>query len=192
MRRRATHEPGFAYAAPGPAPGAFATRGDVGANANAPRPGPGLMPFDDGRGNTRRRGGVFASAHPGAPEECWDLVPYMAAWSGRTEQQLCAATLGELAEFLEAIGADPWTPHEPNATIADVCGSRCGLAGAGTCGNELGPKCSATKALGQAAYDARECADTTREDVRGKSCTCLLYTSPSPRDRSLARMPSSA
>jgi len=62
MRRRATHEPGFAYAAPGPAPGAFATRGDVGANANAPRPGPGLMPFDDGRGNKRRRGGVLASA----------------------------------------------------------------------------------------------------------------------------------
>ena len=24
------------------------------------------------------------------------------------------------------------------------------------------------------------------------SCTCLLYTSPSPRDRSLSRMPSSA
>ena len=26
----------------------------------------------------------------------------------------------------------------------------------------------------------------------GDSCTCLLYTSPSPRDRSLSRMPSSA
>ena len=127
-----------------------------------------LDPCDDG---DLGLGGVFASAHPGAPEECWELVPYMAAWSGRTEQQLCAATLGELAEFFEAIGADPWTPHEPSATIADVCGGRCGLAGAGTCGNELGPKCSATKALGQAAYDARECADTTRTDVRGKTCT---------------------
>jgi len=62
MRRRATHEPGFAYAAPGPAPGAFAPRGDVGANATAGRPGPGLMPFDDGRGNKRRRGGALASA----------------------------------------------------------------------------------------------------------------------------------
>ena len=127
-----------------------------------------LDPCDDG---DLGLGGVFASSHPGAPEECWELVPYMAAWSGRTEQQLCAATLGELAEFLEAIGADPWTPHEPSATIADVCGGRCGLAGAGTCGSELGPKCSATKALGQAAYAARECADTTRRDVRGKTCT---------------------
>ena len=27
---------------------------------------------------------------------------------------------------------------------------------------------------------------------RGLICTCLLYTSPSPRDRSLSRMPSSA
>ena len=26
----------------------------------------------------------------------------------------------------------------------------------------------------------------------GKSCTCLLYTSPSPRDATLSRMPSSA
>ena len=25
-----------------------------------------------------------------------------------------------------------------------------------------------------------------------KACSCLLYTSPSPRDRSLSRMPSSA
>ena len=29
-------------------------------------------------------------------------------------------------------------------------------------------------------------------DVTGKSIGCLLYTSPSPRDRSLSRMPSSA
>src|SRR5674476_1077254 len=30
-------------------------------------------------------------------------------------------------------------------------------------------------------------------DVRGdESCTCLLYTSPSPRDRQKSRMPSSA
>ena len=26
----------------------------------------------------------------------------------------------------------------------------------------------------------------------GKACFCLLYTSPSPRDRSVSRMPSSA
>ena len=29
-------------------------------------------------------------------------------------------------------------------------------------------------------------------DVDGSPSTCLLYTSPSPRDRSLSRMPSSA
>ena len=28
--------------------------------------------------------------------------------------------------------------------------------------------------------------------VQGKSMTCLLYTSPSPRDATLSRMPSSA
>jgi len=61
MRRRATHEPGFGYAAPGPAPGAYAPpRGDVGPGAQPPRPGPGLMPFDDGFGKKRRRGGAFA------------------------------------------------------------------------------------------------------------------------------------
>ena len=31
-----------------------------------------------------------------------------------------------------------------------------------------------------------------RELVRGQSITCLLYTSPSPRDGLLSRMPSSA
>ena len=30
------------------------------------------------------------------------------------------------------------------------------------------------------------------DDVALKAMTCLLYTSPSPRDRSLSRMPSSA
>ena len=29
-------------------------------------------------------------------------------------------------------------------------------------------------------------------DHPGQYCVCLLYTSPSPRDRSLSRMPSSA
>ena len=29
-------------------------------------------------------------------------------------------------------------------------------------------------------------------DEPGKNCTCLLYTSPSPRDATLSRMPSSA
>ena len=29
-------------------------------------------------------------------------------------------------------------------------------------------------------------------DLRGRSLTCLLYTSPSPRDATLSRMPSSA
>ena len=32
----------------------------------------------------------------------------------------------------------------------------------------------------------------SREGARGMAGTCLLYTSPSPRDRSLSRMPSSA
>ena len=39
--------------------------------------------------------------------------------------------------------------------------------------------------------------DLLREEIKknseiGKAITCLLYTSPSPRDRSVSRMPSSA
>ena len=43
-----------------------------------------------------------------------------------------------------------------------------------------------TSAMG-VAQGAKEEAETTM-----KSWICLLYTSPSPRDRSLSRMPSSA
>ena len=34
--------------------------------------------------------------------------------------------------------------------------------------------------------------ETAFQDIPGKYNGCLLYTSPSPRDRSLSRMPSSA
>ena len=33
---------------------------------------------------------------------------------------------------------------------------------------------------------------TNRYDFKGSNTTCLLYTSPSPRDRQKSRMPSSA
>ena len=35
-------------------------------------------------------------------------------------------------------------------------------------------------------------APDTHAETIAKICSCLLYTSPSPRDRSLSRMPSSA
>ena len=35
-------------------------------------------------------------------------------------------------------------------------------------------------------------ASISTKAARGRSCTCLLYTSPSPRDATLSRMPSSA
>ena len=107
-----------------------------------------LGPCDDGDIGLN---GVLAAAREGAPEECWDFVPYMATWSGRTEQQLCAATLGELAQFLWAIGAAPWAPDDGTKTIAEVCPARCGLEGAGACAAELAPKCESTKALGEAS-----------------------------------------
>ena len=49
-----------------------------------------------------------------------------------------------------------------------------GVRGSGAKGNRYNPK---TKSLG-----------TNKEQIE----TCLLYTSPSPRDRTRARMPSSA
>ena len=35
-------------------------------------------------------------------------------------------------------------------------------------------------------------AETLTNEIRGKGGHCLLYTSPSPRDATLSRMPSSA
>ena len=52
--------------------------------------------------------------------------------------------------------------------------------------------------VGQAANSPRNCADTgtnpvqTRATFQSESKDCLLYTSPSPRDGLLSRMPSSA
>ena len=40
--------------------------------------------------------------------------------------------------------------------------------------------------------DYRECTDKLEIPEGGHILICLLYTSPSPRDRSLSRMPSSA
>ena len=36
------------------------------------------------------------------------------------------------------------------------------------------------------------CKDITKDNISERSFTCLLYTSPSPRDMSASRMPSSA
>ena len=38
----------------------------------------------------------------------------------------------------------------------------------------------------------RQCYERMKKDCGRISCTCLLYTSPSPRDRTRTRMPSSA
>ena len=40
--------------------------------------------------------------------------------------------------------------------------------------------------LGEPVFDVKEC------QLRGLTYACLLYTSPSPRDRTSSRMPSSA
>ena len=48
-----------------------------------------------------------------------------------------------------------------------------------------GPMDSESYLLGQALVG-------NKEPLGALECTCLLYTSPSPRDRSLSRMPSSA
>ena len=42
------------------------------------------------------------------------------------------------------------------------------------------------------ALFVEDVADWDIEDPKGKSIDCLLYTSPSPRDRQKSRMPSSA
>ena len=40
--------------------------------------------------------------------------------------------------------------------------------------------------------DENDCADTLNLELIRQDCPCLLYTSPSPRDATLSRMPSSA
>ena len=52
------------------------------------------------------------------------------------------------------------------------------------CGQNVPQKCGATRTT----YTRPDCK--TQEPMY--SCTCLLYTSPSPRDRTRSRMPSSA
>ena len=42
------------------------------------------------------------------------------------------------------------------------------------------------------AHPAARCAVTTTATIVAYDATCLLYTSPSPRDGLLSRMPSSA
>ena len=42
------------------------------------------------------------------------------------------------------------------------------------------------------AYGIKNRSDTTTPAVNGLLYICLLYTSPSPRDRTRSRMPSSA
>ena len=46
--------------------------------------------------------------------------------------------------------------------------------------------------LTAAQDEAASIAAKSEAATAGKSCTCLLYTSPSPRDATLSRMPSSA
>ena len=40
--------------------------------------------------------------------------------------------------------------------------------------------------------NAEQTSSDTRQQISGKVSVCLLYTSPSPRDRQKSRMPSSA
>ena len=61
---------------------------------------------------------------------------------------------------------------------------------------QIGSKCS--RGLGAGAKPeigrnaALESIDQIKDSLQGADMVCLLYTSPSPRDRSLSRMPSSA
>ena len=62
----------------------------------------------------------------------------------------------------------------------------------GVCGNrvlEAGEDCD-----GAAILEGGTCAEPDTENACFYTCddTCLLYTSPSPRDATLSRMPSSA
>ena len=45
--------------------------------------------------------------------------------------------------------------------------------------------------VGEGTFDA-QCGGACHGDADMNRSSCLLYTSPSPRDRSLSRMPSSA
>ena len=60
----------------------------------------------------------------------------------------------------------------------------------------LGLYCSKERAMSERSiYEDTECHEVQDEitvDLKVRKYTCLLYTSPSPRDRQKSRMPSSA
>ena len=81
----------------------------------------------------------------------------------------------------------------PVDACRDVCAAALGLHARGggrivTLNAEMTMSARADAALGQAIATA----DLVIPDGAGVVWACLLYTSPSPRDATLARMPSSA
>ena len=57
---------------------------------------------------------------------------------------------------------------------------------------EKGWTCITTNASTDASTQLNNCLDLLNKDIDALVLTCLLYTSPSPRDRQKSRMPSSA
>ena len=68
---------------------------------------------------------------------------------------------------------------------AQDCGSGGGYGGYGAYSGVVESGCGGYGSYGDVGYSAATC-------YRGISSSCLLYTSPSPRDRQKSRMPSSA
>ena len=56
----------------------------------------------------------------------------------------------------------------------------------------FGPSPTAIQAMADAASESWMYGDPEFHDLREDLAACLLYTSPSPRDATLSRMPSSA
>ena len=79
---------------------------------------------------------------------------------------------------------DDWSPQKPSKLAA-----ACSLTLASPSPNAA---TSAQAAPCSPANSLKDCAQAILTVASGSSATCLLYTSPSPRDRSLSRMPSSA
>ena len=90
----------------------------------------------------------------------------------------------------DAYEIEAWAQGESLGKLADVLGLSQPPLDVETVKRQ-GWQAAPHDALRAAAGDMRECSKQ-KDNAKGERLSCLLYTSPSPRDATLSRMPSSA
>ena len=112
-----------------------------------------------------------------AAQEAWLKNPQLL--KGDADADYAAVIEIDLADIHEPILACPNDPDDVK-TLAEVAGAKIDEVFIGSCMTNIGHFSAASKLL------------ENKRDIPVKLWVCLLYTSPSPRDGLLSRMPSSA